>query len=125
MFPFDAIAAERVAVGDDPTRLRTFDNLWLGIPHEVQGDSPDAESLMLRRESGLERGHIPARGLIFVGAADVQGNSIWFEVIALAPNRESWVGETGFISGSAESPDGEALKQLKDRVLDRDWPDAW
>jgi phage terminase large subunit GpA-like protein len=123
--PFDAIAAERVAVGDDPTRLRTFDNLWLGIPHEVQGDSPDAESLMLRRESGLERGHIPARSLILVGAADVQGNGIWFEVIALAPNRESWVVETGFLSGATEGPDGEAFQQLKDRVLDRDWPDAW
>lgn len=38
--PFNAIAAGRVAAGDDPTRLRTFDNLWLGIPHEVQGNSP-------------------------------------------------------------------------------------
>jgi phage terminase large subunit GpA-like protein len=123
--PFDAIAAERVAVGDDPTRLRTFDNLWLGIAHEVQGDSPDAESLMLRRESGLKRGHIPARGLVLVASADVQGNGIWFEVIAIASNRESWVVETGFLSGATEAPDCEPFEQLRDRVLDRDWPDAF
>ncbi|HEY1863362.1 MAG TPA: terminase gpA endonuclease subunit [Roseiarcus sp.] len=123
--PFDAIAAERVAAGDDPTRLRTFDNLWLGIPHEVQGDSPDAESLMTRRESGHARGQIPPRGLILVGAADVQGNGIWFEVIAIAPNRETWVVEAGFLSGSTESPDGDAFEQLRERVLDRDWPDAF
>jgi phage terminase large subunit GpA-like protein len=122
--PFDAIAAERVAVGDDPTRLRTFDNLWLGIPHEVQGDSPDAESLMLRREEGLKRGHIPARGLVLVASADVQGAGIWFEVIAIASNRESWVVDAGYLSGATDSPDGEAFQQLRE-ILDRDWPDEW
>jgi phage terminase large subunit GpA-like protein len=122
--PFEAIAAERVAAADDPTRLRTFDNLWLGLPHEVQGDSPDPESLMLRRESGLERGRIPARGLILVGAADVQGAGIWFEIVAFAQNRESWTVDAGFLSGATESPDGEAFQQLRE-ILDREWPDAF
>jgi phage terminase large subunit GpA-like protein len=123
--PWDAIAAERVAAGDDQTRLRTFENLWLGIPHEMRGDSPDTEILMLRRESGLQRGHIPPNGLLLVGSADVQGAGIWYEVVAFSRTRESWVIDAGFIDGSTEHPDGDAFQALRERVLDRDWPDAF
>jgi phage terminase large subunit GpA-like protein len=122
---FDAIAAERVAVGDDPARLRPFTNLWLGLPHEIQGDSPDAEMLMGRREEGLKQGHIPARGLVLLASADVQGTGIWYEVIARAPNRETWVVDAGFLPGSTEAPDADAFEQLKEMVLDRAWPDAF
>jgi phage terminase large subunit GpA-like protein len=54
---------------------------------------------MERREEGLTRGHIPARGLILVAAADVQMNGIWVEVIAIAQNRESWVVEALWLGG--------------------------
>ena len=123
--PWDAIAAERVAAGDDPTRLKTFENLWLGRPYEIRGDAPSHVRLMERREEGLTRGHIPPRGLLLVGAADVQMRGIWVEVVAVAQNRESWVVEALYLDGSTESPDGEAFRQLKERVLDHAWPDAW
>ena len=123
--PWDAIAAERIAAGDDPTRLKTFENLWLGRPYEIRGDAPSHVRLMERREEGLTRGHIPPRGLLLVGAADVQMRGIWVEVVAVAQNRESWVVEALYLDGSTESPDGEAFRQLKERVLDHAWPDAW
>ena len=69
---------------------------------------------MLRRESGLERGHIPPRGLILVASADVQGNGIWFEVTAFGQNRESWVVDAGLFSEATESPDSEAFQQLRE-----------
>jgi phage terminase large subunit GpA-like protein len=105
--------------------LKTFSNLWLGLPFEITGDTPRAEALMERREEGLKRGHIPARGLLLVASADVQGAGIWFEVIAVAPTRETWVVEAGFLSGSTEAPDNEAFQQLEKQVLNRDWPDAF
>jgi phage terminase large subunit GpA-like protein len=81
--------------------------------------------LMERREEGLTRGHIPARGLILVAAADVQMNGIWVEVIAIAQNRESWVVEALWLGGETDSPDGESFVQLKERILDHSWPDAF
>ena len=122
--PWDAVAAEHVAAGEDPQRLKAFHNLWLGLPYEITGDTPKPEALMARREEGLKRGHIPARGLILVGAADIQADGAWYEVLAVASNRESWVVDCGFLSGSTESPDAEVFVALE-RVLDRDWPDAF
>jgi phage terminase large subunit GpA-like protein len=122
--PWAKIAAEHVAAGDDPTRLKTFTNLWLGLPFEMKGDAPSIEILMLRREEGLDRGRIPPRGLLLVASADVQAQGIWVEVIAVASNRESWVVEAMYLAGSTESPDGEAFMALK-VVLDREWPDAF
>jgi phage terminase large subunit GpA-like protein len=45
--------------------------------------------------------------------------------MAVARTRETWVVDAGFLSGSTESPDAEAFVALKERVLDRAWPDAW
>jgi phage terminase large subunit GpA-like protein len=128
--PWDKIAEAHVAAGDDPAKLKTFANLWLGQPYEVKGDAPDHVRLMERREEALKRGRIPARGVMLTAAADVQMRGIWFEVVAFAPNRESWVVETGYLDGSTEAPsasDGEinAFDQLRQRVLEREWPDAF
>ena len=123
--PWDHIAAKFVAAGDDPLKLKAFYNLWLGQPYEFKGDAPDHKRLMERREEGLARGRIPPRGLMLVASADVQMRGIWVEVLAIAPNRESWPVEVLYLDGSTESPEGEAFAQLKQRVLDRDFPDAF
>jgi phage terminase large subunit GpA-like protein len=123
--PWAKIAAEHVAAGDDAARLKTFTNLWLGMPFELKGDAPSIEILMLRREEGLDRGRIPPRGLLLVASADVQAQGIWVEVIAVDRTRETWVVEAMFLSGATESPDGDAFTALRERVLDRDWPDAF
>jgi phage terminase large subunit GpA-like protein len=123
--PWSTIAERYVGAAGDPQKLKGFYNLTLGLPFEMKGDTPSHEILMLRREEGLKRGHIPPNGLILVGSADVQGAGIWYEVLAVARSRQSWVVDAGFIDGATESPDGEAFVQLKERVLDRAWPDAW
>jgi phage terminase large subunit GpA-like protein len=123
--PWDKIAERYVDAAGDPQKLKAFYTLTLGVPFEMKGDAPRLETLMSRRESGLDRGHIPARGVLLVGSADVQGAGIWYEVMAVARTRETWVVDAGFLSGSTESPDAEAFVALKERVLDRAWPDAW
>jgi phage terminase large subunit GpA-like protein len=59
---------------------------------------------MERREDGLKRGHVPARGLMLIAAADVQMRGIWVEVVAFAPNRESWTVDAFYCDGSTEAP---------------------
>lgn len=122
--PWDEIAREAVDAEGDTKRLRVFYNLKLGLPYEETGDGPGYEMLLTRREDYGPRGHIPPQGLILTAAADVQMRGIWFECVAWASDRQSWVVEALYLDGSTEAPDGEAFQQLE-KLLDRDWPDAF
>lgn len=121
--PWDTIAQRAVAAGDNPVKLKGFFNLTLGLPFEVKGDAPDLDLLLARCED-LKRGHVPPRGLILTAAADVQMRGIWFEVVAWAPNRESWVVDAKYLDGATDAPDAEAFQLLR-RELDREFPDAF
>jgi phage terminase large subunit GpA-like protein len=131
--PWDDIAAKFVAAGDDPQKLKAFSNLVLGRPYEMRGDAPDHVRLMERREDGLPRGHVPARGLLLVAAADVQMRGIWVEIVAFASNRESWVVEAFYCDGSTEAPgslddapdSGNAFSLMLKKTIGRDFPDAF
>jgi phage terminase large subunit GpA-like protein len=123
--PWDKVAERYVDAAGDPQKLKAFYTLTLGLPFEMKGDAVSIDILMLRREEGLKRGHIPAQGVILVASADVQGKGIWFEVLAVARTRETWVVDAGFIDGSTEHPDGDAFLALRDRVLDKEWPAAF
>ena len=122
--PWDEIAKRAVSTGDDPRKMKAFYNLTLGLPFKIRGDAPGHDLLLARREDYAPRGHIPPRGLILTAAADVQMRGIWYEVVAWAPNRESWVVDAKYLDGSTEAPDGEAFQLLR-RELDRDFPDAF
>jgi phage terminase large subunit GpA-like protein len=123
--PWDEVAKAFIGAGDNPAKLKTFYNLWLGLPFEIKGDAPDHARLLERREDGFPRGHIPPRGILLVAAADVQMRGIWVEVLAVAPNRESWPVDVLYLDGSTEAVDGEAFEKLKAQVLDREYPDAF
>jgi phage terminase large subunit GpA-like protein len=131
--PWDKIAEAAAAAGDDPSRLKTFSNLWLGLPYEVKGDAPDHVRLMERREDAPPRGHIAPNGLILVAAADVQMRGIWVSIKAFAPNRESWVVDAFYIDGSTETPgslhdapdSGNAFSSLLHKTIGHEFPDAF
>jgi phage terminase large subunit GpA-like protein len=131
--PWQEIVAQYVSAGDDPQQLKTFSNLWLGQVYEVRGDAPECERLMERREEGLPRGHVPPRGILLVGAADVQMRGIWVSIIAFAANRESWVVDAFYCDGSTESvgsiddpPDsGNAFSLMLQKTIGREFPDAF
>lgn len=122
--PWDHIARLSVEAAANPVKLKSFYNLWLGLEYEVKGDAPDHELLMARREA-YARGKIPPRGLMLVAAADVQMRGVWVEVLAVAPNRETWVVDALYLDGSTEAVDGEAFEKLKREVLAREYPDAF
>ena len=123
--PWDHIAKLAIEAEDNPTKAKSFHNLWLGLPYEMKGDAPDHVRLMERRDENLIRGKIPPRGLILTAAADVQMRGIWLEVLAIAPDRQTYVVDALYLDGSTESPDGDAFEKLKRFALDRDFPDAF
>jgi phage terminase large subunit GpA-like protein len=123
--PWDVIAKRILDAGDDPAKLKTLDNLTFGRAHKVRGNAPDHKALEARREKDLKRGHVPPRGLILVAFADVQMRGIWFEVLAIAPNRETWTVEARYIEGDTSNPHGEVFAQLKRETIDREFPDAF
>ncbi|WP_238258039.1 terminase gpA endonuclease subunit [Methylobacterium gnaphalii] len=99
-------------------------NLTLGLPHKYRGDAPDHRRLLERRESGLVQKRIPVRGLLLTGAADVQMRGIWYEIVAHAPNRETWSIDHGYLDGDTSSPDAPVFAELR-RVLERQYVDAY
>ena len=131
--PWDSIAKAYVDAGDDPARLKTFWNLWLGLPYEMRGDAPDHVRLLERREEGLPRGHVPPRGLLLVAAADVQMRGIWVEIVAFGSDRQSWVVDAFYCDGSTEGPgsssdapdSGNAFSLMLRQTIGREFPDAF
>jgi phage terminase large subunit GpA-like protein len=121
--PWDVIAARFIEAKDDATKLKSFDNLTLGLPHEVRGDAPDHVRLMALRES-YERGRIPPAGLLLTAAADVQANAIYVEVVAYGADKQTWVVEALVLDGDTDDPDGGAFKKLT-RVYEMLWPDHY
>lgn len=121
--PWDVIAKEHSEAGDNPTKLKTFWNLTLGLPFELKGDAPDYERLLERRED-YQRGAVPARGMLLVAGADVQHTGIWFEVVAYASNGESWSVEHDFLEGETTDHKTGAFAKLE-KLYERQFSDAF
>ena len=131
--PWSKIAERYVAAADNPTKLKAFYNLTLGLPFEFKGDAPDHVRLLEGHEDGPPRGHVHERGLMLVAAADVQLRGIWVEIVAFAPNRESWVVDAFYCDGSTETPgslddavdSGNAFSLLLHKTIGRQFPNAF
>lgn len=121
--PWDKIAERWIAAQSDPAKLKAFFNLVLGQAYEMRGDAPDHKRLMERREN-YPQGRIPPRGLILTMACDVQMRGIYAEVIAWAPNRESWVIFATALEGDTTDANGGAFLKLAE-LYNREWPDAF
>lgn len=116
------IATEFVAVKDKTEQLRTFINTTLGETWQEKGEAPPWEGLYQRRES-YPIGTVPAGAAVLTAGVDVQKDRLVPEVVAWAPNRESWSiwaeeihGDTALMTG----PDSPWVKL--DELLVRDWP---
>lgn len=121
--PWDTIAARYVAAGDDQIKLKTFNNLTLGLAFEMKGDAPDHVRLLERRED-YGRGAVPPDGLLLVAGADVQHSGIWFEIFAAAPDGQTWSIDHSFLPGDTTDPRGGAFAALAE-VYERKFPDAF
>ena len=78
--------------------IKTFKNTELGETWVEEGEAPDWQRLAERRED-YSVGTVPLGGLLLVGAADVQKDSIEASVWAFGRGKESWLIEHRVLLG--------------------------
>lgn len=121
---WDKIAEAWWKAHGDERKEKAFWNLWLGLPYEIRGDAPDWERLMERREQDLEEGHIPPLGLLLVAGVDVQHSGLWVEVVAFAPDRQSWSITARWLEGETTDIRSGAWPKL-DALYQEEFTDAF
>ena len=78
--------------------IKTFKNTELGETWVEEGEAPDWQRLIERRED-YPIGRIPAGGLLLVGGADVQKDRIEASIWAFGRGKESWLVEHRVLMG--------------------------
>ena len=97
----DIAAAWEAAVNKETgsaAAIKTFKNTELGETWVEEGEAPDWQRLIERRED-YAVGTVPAAGLLLVGAADVQKDRIEASVWAFGRGKESWLVEHRVLMG--------------------------
>lgn len=97
-----AIAAEHVAVKDDPERLKTWVNQVLGESFENRGKQLNAHWLSARRENfPTSKGQpvVPQGAALLTAFSDTQGDRLEVGVYAWGPGEECWVVEYHVLYG--------------------------
>lgn len=78
--------------------IKTFKNTELGETWVEEGEAPDWQRLVERRED-YQIGSVPEGGLLLVGGADVQKDRIEASVWAFGRGKESWLVEHRVLMG--------------------------
>ncbi|MBM3553675.1 MAG: hypothetical protein FJX45_18495 [Alphaproteobacteria bacterium] len=101
---WDKIAETYVAAGDDPQKLKSFHNHWLGLAYEEKSDAPDWQALYKRREPYAAR-VIPADALIVTMGVDVQRRGLYVEILGWTADRRSYTLLATYLNaGTPEKP---------------------
>lgn len=124
LMSFEAIAEDTIRAKSE-LQKKSLANLVYALPYRFKGDAPEWEKLRARVEPHLKRGHVSAKGLLLVAFADVQMRGLWIEVVAFAPNGESWSVDAFYIDGDTARSEGPVFEQLRKETLDRKFPDAF
>lgn len=103
------IAAERLEVGNDRGKLKTFVNTTLGeVWEEDETDKVSWEQLRDRREVWV--GQVPARAVVLTGGIDTQDDRYELRVWAWGASEESWLVYRRILTGDPSSQ--ELLRQV-------------
>lgn len=108
---WDRIAQRWLSAQADVAKLKAFYNLDLGLAFEERGEAPAWEGLQKRAED-YPPGRLPHGALLVTVGCDVQGNGIYYEVVAWGPNRESWSIAAGFLAGETADRSSDAWLAL-------------
>ena len=115
---WEQIARDWEAAQGKPEDLKTFKNTVLGETWQEQGEAPDWERLVERRED-FPLGVVPSAALVLTAGVDVQDDRIECDVWGWAEGFSSWLVDHLVIPGSPRGP--EPWDALAD-ILARDWP---
>ena len=97
----DIAAAWEAAVSKESgsaAAVKTFKNTELGETWVEEGEAPDWQRLVERREA-YRIGSVPAGGLLLVAGADVQKDRIEVSIWAFGRGKESWLVEHRVLMG--------------------------
>ncbi|WP_019561422.1 phage terminase large subunit family protein [Caldimonas manganoxidans] len=97
----DIAAAWEAAVSKESgsaAAIKTFKNTELGETWVEEGEAPDWQRLIERRED-YPLGRVPAGGLLLVGGADVQKDRIEASIWAFGRGKEAWLIEHRVLMG--------------------------
>lgn len=84
--------------GGSASAIKTFKNTELGETWVEEGEAPDWQRLLERRED-YRLGSIPAGGLLLTAGADVQKDRIEASIWAFGRGKESWLVEHRILMG--------------------------
>jgi phage terminase large subunit GpA-like protein len=115
---WEQIARDWEAAQGKPEDIKTFRNTVLGETWQEQGEAPDWERLVERRED-FAMGVVPKGALVLTAGVDVQDDRLECDVWGWAEGFSSWLVDHVVIPGSPR--DREPWDELA-RVLARDWP---
>ena len=107
----------------DVNRLKAWTNLELGDAFELRGDAPAAESLVHLCEAGWRKGASPWGPSVSTMGCDIQGDGIYYELVAWGDGLESWTLDHGFLPGATDVA-GEGAWERLEQVAKRNiqWP---
>jgi len=100
--------------------IKTFKNTELGETWVEQGEAPDWQRLVERRED-YPIGTVPVGGLLLVGGADVQKDRIEASIWAFGRGKESWLVEHRILMG--DTARDAVWKRLGD-LIEESWTHA-
>jgi phage terminase large subunit GpA-like protein len=101
-----------------PEMLKAWKNTALGEVWQEQGEAPDWERLIERREPFL-MGVVPRGAVVLTAGVDNHNDRLELAVWAWAPGYESWLVDTKFIYGH---PGENAVWDELAETLGRQWP---
>ncbi len=114
---WEQIARDWEAAQGKPEDIKTFRNTVLGETWQEQGEAPDWERLVERRED-FSLGMVPPGALVLTAGVDVQDDRIECDVWGWAEGTTSWLIDHLVIPGSPrEAEPWDALAG----ILARDW----
>ncbi len=100
--------------------IKTFKNTELGETWVEQGEAPDWQRLVERRED-YPIGTVPVGGLLLVGGADVQKDRIEASIWAFGRGKESWLVEHRILMGDTAR---DAVWKRLGALLEESWTHA-
>jgi phage terminase large subunit GpA-like protein len=86
----DQVVLEFLQAKDNPEDLRAFVNTTLAENFADQGDTPDWQALVNRRENYAPEQCVPKGALVLTAGADVHPDRIEVELVGWGRNRRSW-----------------------------------
>lgn len=118
---WNELAGRWISAEGDPSAEKGFYNLDDGTAYEQKGDAPAWKTLKARAEP-YPIGRIPPGAWLVTIGCDVQMTSIYYEVVAWGPGKESWSIEAGQIIGNtAEDPATGEIWQAMTTLYERRW----